>query len=446
MIPDDMEESLFEYLERDEPPVQPAVFTVSSLTDEIKIVLEDLFQEIWVEGEISNFKVSPSGHAYFRLKDDKAVLDCVMWRTYLAGRKNMLRDGLMVKVLGNVSVYPPRGNYQLVVRLVQTAGKGALQERFERLKASLQAEGLFDESRKRSIPVLPKCIGVVTSPKGAAIRDFLRVISTRFPHFRVVIAPVRVQGLEAPEEIAEAVRNFNEWGEPDVLVVTRGGGSLEDLWAFNEEVVARAIHRSGIPVVSAVGHEVDFTISDFVSDLRLATPTAAGAHFAQNGSELLSEVQYLTQRCREQTLNQLKHLRRELRDCFESLLRSSPVSAVNVRRQRLDELLSHMVTLELRRIEGKRSALERETQKLIHAAQVALHKHRGGFATLMEKLAVLDPHAILQRGYSITYSEKTGKVVKNSAQVDAGEILKTRLKEGFIRSEALEPNIEEKER
>lgn len=434
-----MEDSLFSAI--DQRSDEPEVYTVSSLTEEIKLLLEQTFGEIWVEGEVSNFRISPSGHAYFRLKDEKAILECVIWRTYLAGRKDLLRDGLLVRILGELSVYPPRGGYQMVARLVRPAGKGALQERFERLKATLSAEGLFDPTRKKPIPALPKCIAVVTSPGGAAIQDFLRVVDTRFPHFRIVIAPVRVQGIEAPGEIAQAIKDLNQWGEPDVIVLTRGGGSLEDLWAFNEEVVARAIFASAIPTISAVGHEIDFAISDFVADLRLPTPTAAGEYLARLGSDLLRDLNLLAEQCAEMALGRLESLRDDLDGLRDNLLQWSPLAAVNVLRQRLDDLVSHLVTQGLRRLETRRVRLFGEAQRLMRASRTALDRKRHTALVLQERIKAMDPSAVLKRGYSITCLQETGEIIVRPEQVHDGDVLRTKVREGILRSHVVGQDV-----
>src|SRR3989338_1364028 len=252
-----------------------AVLTVSALTAQLRVVLEERFPAVWVEGEISNYRLYGSGHAYFTLKDADAQLRCALFRT--RGRRIRFEpaDGLHVMAFGSVEVYAQRGEYQLVVELLEPKGLGALQLAFEQLKARLEAEGLFDAGRKRALPRFPRKIGIVTSPSGAALRDILRVIGRRFGGLHIVIAGCRVQGDGAAAEIAQAIRDLDALGDVDVVIVGRGGGSLEDLWAFNEEVVARAIAASTAPVVSAVGHEVDFTIADFVADLRAPTPPAA---------------------------------------------------------------------------------------------------------------------------------------------------------------------------
>ncbi|HFE62791.1 MAG TPA: exodeoxyribonuclease VII large subunit, partial [Caldithrix sp.] len=248
--------------------MEKRVYTVSDLTREIKQVLESSFPRLWVEGEISNLKRHSSGHLYFTLKDSNSQLNCAMWRFRVGQLLFQPQDGMKVLVEGDVQVYERGGYYQLIVNQIQPAGIGDLQLAFEQLKKKLHAEGLFDESHKKRLPQFPERIGVVTSPTGAAIRDIVSVVSRRFPGVQLIINPVRVQGETAKEEIAQAIREFNEYGKVDVLIVGRGGGSLEDLWAFNEEVVARAIFDSKIPVISAVGHEIDYSISDFVADRR----------------------------------------------------------------------------------------------------------------------------------------------------------------------------------
>ena len=251
------------------------VFTVSELTRGIRSILEQAFDTVWVEGEISNYVLAQSGHAYFSLKDETSQVRCVFFKGNRIRVKFDPEDGDQVLLFGRVNVYEPRGEYQIVVEAMEPRGLGALQKAFEQLKAKLEKEGLFDEAHKQALPEFPWKIGIVTSPTGAAIRDLLNVLHRRNPRVSVVLAPAKVQGEGAAEEIAQAIRDLNTLEELDVLIVGRGGGSIEDLWAFNEEVVARAIHESKLPVVSAVGHEIDFTISDFVADLRAPTPSAA---------------------------------------------------------------------------------------------------------------------------------------------------------------------------
>src|SRR5262252_6499446 len=255
------------------------VFTVSELTRSIRGMLETKFAAVWVQGEMSNYKLHPSGHQYFTLKDQRAQISCVIWRDTMAPLRQALADGAQVQVYGTVTVFEARGQYQLNVQILQGRGVGLLQAKFEALKRKLEVEGLFAAERKRPLPKFPQRLGIVTSPTGAAIRDMLNVLRRRAPWLQILINPVRVQGTGSAQEIAVAIREFGtpnvNWQPLDLVVVTRGGGSIEDLWVFNEEIVARAIFRSGVPIVSAVGHEIDFTICDFVADLRAPTPSAA---------------------------------------------------------------------------------------------------------------------------------------------------------------------------
>ena len=277
-------------------PAEPRVHTVTEVTRRLRELIEREMGELWVEGEISNLRRQSSGHQYFTLKDDSCQLPCVLFSATAATLHGIkLADGQRVQVLGLISVYEPRGQYQMIVRLMQGRGAGALQARFEALKRKLAAEGLFESARKRALPRFPRRVGLVTSPTGAAIRDFLKVLHRRHPGIEVLIYPVRVQGRGASLEIAQAIRDFGFWSriglpEVDVIVVTRGGGSIEDLWEFNEEIVARAIAASPIPVLSAIGHEIDFTIADFVADLRAPTPSAAAEILAADRLEVLARL------------------------------------------------------------------------------------------------------------------------------------------------------------
>ena len=267
--------------QKEPPPVQPEteprphIFTVSEITAAVRGVLEDVFDAVWIEGEISNLRVPASGHNYFILKDGKAQIKCVMFRNYRSGLKFAPEDGDQVLLFGRVSVYEARGEYQVIVETMEPRGLGALQKAFEQLKEKLDKEGLFKDEKKKPIPEFPWKVGIITSETGAAVRDILNIMQRRNPKVSVLLYPVKVQGDGAAEEIAEAIETMNQRKDVEVLIVGRGGGSIEDLWAFNEEVVARAIYKSKIPVISAVGHEIDFTIADFVADLRAPTPSAA---------------------------------------------------------------------------------------------------------------------------------------------------------------------------
>ena len=320
-------------------PVRPnQILTVSELTRRVKDLLEAQFPSAWVEGEISNFTAATSGHLYFTLKDANAQLSAVMFRGSAAKLNFKLKDGLQVIAFGQVSVYEKRGQYQLIVGQMMPKGLGALQLAFEELKQRLAKEGLFDPARKKPIPTLPQRIGLVTSPSGAAIRDFLNIIGRRYPNVHIVINPVRVQGAGAAEEIAAAIDEFNALELADVLIVTRGGGSLEDLWAFNEEIVARAIARSRIPTISAVGHEIDFTIADFVADLRAPTPSAAAELVVKAKEEFASLVQQHQNRLDKDLRLRVSEARQRFSALATSYVFRQPAELIRQYQQQVDDL------------------------------------------------------------------------------------------------------------
>ncbi|MBE7558097.1 exodeoxyribonuclease VII large subunit [bacterium] len=333
-----------------------AVYTVSALTEELKTLLHSTYRSIWVEGEVSGWKVSPSGHAYFNLKDENALLACVLWRSTLARLKVKVQDGRKLRVRGGLDIYPPRGSYQLIVDLIQETGEGELARLFEQLKRRLAAEGLFDPARKRPIPAAPRRVGLVTSPTGAAVRDFLRIVREHASGIRVEIVPASVQGKTAAREIADGVRLLNRLAEVDVIVVMRGGGSLEDLWAFNEEELARAIFASRIPVISAVGHEIDFTISDFVADLREPTPTAAAHIIVKHEREMLLGVERALARMENAARSALELARERLLRLRGVIEMRSPLGRVALLRQNLDRLLSRQMDLVNAGLTARRAA------------------------------------------------------------------------------------------
>jgi len=440
------------------------VWTVGEITTSIKRVLETQIGLVWVTGEVSNFRAQSSGHAYFSLKDGNGQLNCVLFRGTASAEKDLLRDGQKVVVQGDLTVYEPRGQYQLVVRRVELQGVGALQLAFERLKQKLAAEGLFDPARKRPIPKFPRCLGLVTSPTGAAIRDVLHVVARRNPSLLILLAPSRVQGLGAAEEVASAVGLLNEWAvtapegqRPELILVTRGGGSLEDLWSFNEEVLARAIAGSQLPVVSAVGHEIDFTISDFVADLRAATPSAAAeiiteGMFASSAvvAQARERIAWLARRRWEEEAEGLEQWRRRLG-------RAHPRRRLNENWQRMDDLEAGLTRAWSRRVKEfsgqlgelrarlqrarpsaaltrSRSALAQAVQRLDERLRAQWETRRGALAQAHERLRLLSPENVLERGYSITMDDATGKVIRASDEVAAGQRIKTRLKKGAVRS------------
>src|SRR5205807_6412791 len=292
------------------------VLTVSELTRSIRGTLEAKFGAVWVQGEVSNYKAHPNGHQYFTLKDARAQIACVIWRDAMAPLRQPITDGARIQIFGTVTVFEARGQYQINVQIVQPFGQGALQAKFEALKRKLEAEGLFDPARKRPLPKFPKRIGIVTSPSGAAIRDILNVLSRRAPWLSILISPVRVQGTGAAQEIAVAIRELatpNENFVPvDLIVVTRGGGSIEDLWEFNEEILARTIASIEVPIVSAVGHEIDFTICDFVADLRAPTPSAAAELIVRDVVDLVRDLEGCTRRLGRELLNRVHDAQQRL--------------------------------------------------------------------------------------------------------------------------------------
>ena len=389
-------------------PAGKKIYSVSEITREIKVLLEGRFPGVWVEGEISNTRTPGSGHIYFTLKDEGSQLQAVLYRSQLTRNRFDLRDGLQVIAFGDVSVYAKGGRYQLTVAAIEPRGLGALQLAFEQLKQRLAQEGLFAPERKKPIPLLPQRIGIVTSPTGAAIRDILTVIQRRFANVRILISPVRVQGETAAGEVAEAIDGFNARADVDVIIVTRGGGSLEDLWAFNEEAVARAIARSRIPVISAVGHEIDFTISDFVADLRVPTPSAAAELVIAAKSELQGTIETLSSKLSSAISERISSLRNRLRLCEKSYVFQAPRNMVRQHQQLLDEL---------------ESRLQRSFQH-----RIELIRNRLG--AVAGKLESLSPLAILARGYSVIMRERDGAVVSAAAQVIHGDIVRARLHRG----------------
>jgi exodeoxyribonuclease VII large subunit len=386
------------------------IVTVSQLTDQIKNLLESSFPDIWVEGEISNLSIPQSGHAYFTLKDEQSQIRSVLFRSSQRFLKFTLQHGMQVICRGRIGVYEPRGDYQLILEYIEPKGVGALQLAFEQLKEKLEKEGLFDLDHKKPLPLLPQRIGIITSPTGAAIRDMLRVIKRRHPRMHILIYPVPVQGAEAAPQIVEAIRYFNREKNIDVMVVGRGGGSLEDLWAFNEEAVARAIYSSTIPVISAVGHETDYTISDFVADLRAPTPSAAAEMVVKSEENFRTGIQSLEARLVRSIEQTIELTRASLRGHLRLL--GDPRRMLEQASQRADELV-HRLVLGLRH---------------------CLHKDRTHLASLMAGLDHLNPISILSRGYSIARKGPAGIILKNATDVKPGDLLSTILHKGQILS------------
>jgi len=391
-----------------EQTVKRHVYTVSELTREARMLLESAFPAVWVEGEISNFSAHSSGHMYFSLKDENAVLNCAMFKTENQQLRFIPKDGMQVLCSGRISIYDKQGKYQLYVQAMEPRGLGALQLAFQQLKEKLQKEGLFDSTHKKPIPFLPNRIGIVTSPTGAAIRDILNISRRRFQNIEIIINPVRVQGEGAALEIANAVKEFNEYGKVDVIIVARGGGSLEDLWPFNEETVARAIYNSKIPVISGVGHEVDFTISDFVADMRAPTPSAAAELVIPEKEKLISMLENAYRRLTNNFLHKINILKERFRQLKESYILKQPLNLVLQMKQRIDDL----------------------THELAIRTNHIIELNREGFNTLIGKLGVLNPLGVLSRGYSITFKLPEGKVIKDVKLLKWGDRVQTRLHKG----------------
>jgi exodeoxyribonuclease VII large subunit len=412
------------------------VLSVWELTSDIKRLLEKSVGVVWVSGEITNLRAQSSGHVYFTLKDVAAQLSCVLFRGTAAGQKDLLADGQKVLLQGDVTVYEARGQYQLIVREVELQGVGALQIQFEKLKQKLAAEGLFAPERKRALPRFPQRIGLVTSPTGAAIRDVLHVIGRRNPALEIILAPARVQGDGAAKEIAEAIRTLNELGSLDLILVTRGGGSLEDLWAFNEEPVARAIFESAVPVVSAVGHEIDFTIADFVADFRAATPSAAAEIITEGvfaSREFVANAPSLLHRAARRKID------REIEN-FDSLAgrlaRLHPRRKLNDSLQRLDDLQSGLLRGIKSAARSRSLVFENLAGRFLRAKpSLALKARRENLRQLEKRLNSLGPAQVLARGYSITTDAATGKVLRDAAKVKPGQKMKTRLARGEVVSD-----------
>ena len=408
-----------------------AVLTVSELTAQLRAVLEERFPAVWVEGEISNYRLYGSGHAYFTLKDADSQLRCVLFRNRGRRIKFEPADGLHVMAFGSVEVYAQRGEYQLVVELLEPKGLGALQLAFEQLKARLQGEGLFDQARKRDLPRFPKKIGLVTSPSGAAIRDMLRVIGRRFGELHIVIAGCRVQGAGAAEEIAQAMRDLNALGDVDVIIVGRGGGSLEDLWAFNEEVVARAIVASKAPVISAVGHEVDFTIADFVADLRAPTPSAAAELVVREKQAVVDALAELRSRLEHAAARPLRDLDRRVDETTTRLRRGMHAEWRHAAHRVELGAAALRSASPVARVANGRHRLERLDARMRSETRHALAQAQHRLRSAVGRLDSLSPLAVLGRGYSLTRTP-TGEIVRSARQVSAGDDVRVLLHQGTL--------------
>ena len=384
------------------------IYSVSEITHEIKDLLESEFQSIWVEGEISNYLHHSSGHRYFTLKDSSAQIKAVIWRFAGQGLQFEPKDGLKVRVYGDITLYEKGGNYQFRVTRIIAAGLGSLEEQFRKLKEKLALEGLFAEEHKRPIPAFPRAIGIVSSPTGAAIRDIFNICRRRAPMVELILRPTRVQGDGAAEDIAKAIEEFNLWGQVDLLIVGRGGGSLEDLWAFNEEIVARAIYASRIPIISAVGHEIDFSISDFVADLRAATPSAAAELATFDAGSVLAFVADARARLARALTRSAETRRQLLERLIKSRVLTSPQAMLERPAQRLDESLTRL----------------RSTAELI------LLKNRNRLTLAEHRLTALSPDNVLKRGYAVVSRRDTSAIVKAASDLAGGDRIDIKFADG----------------
>ena len=400
--------------------VQPSLFPPSAWTvTEVNRYLRDLLEsdhnlgDLWVQGEISNLSRPRSGHIYFTVKDDQATLRCVMWRNTAQRLAFLPKDGDSVEVHGSVSVYEAGGQYQLYADAIKPLGEGALFQEFTRLKAKLEAEGLFDEDRKRPLPRWPKRIGIVTSPTGAALRDMNNTLRRRYPLVEVIIAPTSVQGRDAPAGIVAGLHDLNRATAPDVILLARGGGSIEDLWAFNDEGVARAIVDSVSPVITGVGHETDFTIADFVADLRAPTPTAAAELATPNRADLLIDLNETSRRFAQIVRSEIDEQRWQLNELANRLNRLSPEARIHNNHQRLDEL----------------------SYRLSNSLSHYFDMQRAHLNATEQRLTDLNPQSVLSRGYAVV-TESNGRNVRSVEQVSAGDSLHVQVSDGEFNVEA----------
>ncbi|HEY6292889.1 MAG TPA: exodeoxyribonuclease VII large subunit [Terriglobia bacterium] len=430
------------------------IYTVSEISEEIRALFEDQFPDVWVSGEISNYRPAGSGHLYFTLKDARAQLRAVCFRSQARYLKFKPADGLSVIARGQLSVYEARGEYQLIVELLEPAGLGALQLAFEQLKTKLAAEGLFDAGRKKPLPVLPHTVGIVTSPSGAVVRDMLRVLRRRFRNLNVMLYPVRVQGEGAAAEIVEGIQRLNGYRGVDVIIVARGGGSLEDLWAFNEEAVARAIAASRLPVISAVGHETDFTIADFVADLRAPTPSAAAELVVHRKQDFEAEVESRVRHLGQSVRLRLADARHRLQELGAHRVFQALGGRIARRAQRVDEAASLLSAAMRRRLTAARheflsaapGVVHYDFDRVLKLRRAAVDDRRGRLDATLRRhlsddrnrlsrvraiLAERNPVTILNRGYSIT-RDAAGRIIRDAGQVAPGSEIAVRLARGEL--------------
>ena len=434
-------------------PVDRKIYSVSQLTENIKTLLEQSFSFIWISGEISNFKSPVSGHYYFTLKDDSAQIGAIMFRGQTRNLKFLPEDGMKITGFGRISVYQPRGSYQIILEYIEPAGVGALQAAFEQLKKKLSAEGLFDVQYKKSLPFLPAKIHLITSPTGSVVHDMIRVIHRRFPRVAVTVIPVKVQGDGAVDDIVNAIKLFNTLPDAEVAILARGGGSLEDLMAFNAEPLARMIFASQVPIVSAIGHETDFTIADFVADLRAPTPSVAAELVAPVYADLLERTYLLDRQLRSRLNQQIQKKLTALENISRRLVH--PQRRLDDLKLRLDDMLMRLVRSFRKSIDQDhthltwradylkknhprkriillREALTRSTDDLVSSITSALTVHQSALRSFTGRLQALNPSAVLERGYSITRTFSGHRLIWDAADVSSGQMLEIMLARGSI--------------
>jgi len=389
---------------------------VSELTEHIRLLVSSDYtlQDVWVEGEVSNFSFALSGHCYFSLKDEKAVIQCVMWRELASSLPYIPSDGDHVIAHGYVDIYPPKGTYQLYVDELEPVGVGVLYLQLEQLKARLSQEGLFDQARKRPLPLFPRRIGLVTSPFGAAIKDILRIIGRRYPLAEIILSPALVQGDEAPSSIVEAIQILNSWGQVDLIILARGGGSFEELMPFNDERVVRAVASSEIPVISGIGHEIDYTLADMAADVRAPTPSAAAELAVPDREELFKKIRAFEERIELAFSSKLQEAKQKLEAEKKAFIAYSPSARISHLRQQVDELGERLSRAVLNELNLKKS----QTQ------------------TLAEKLDALNPLGVLRRGYALIYSS-LGDIVKSAFQLQPGDSFTVKLWDGSFKGKVL---------
>ena len=436
------------------------VLSVSELTKKVKRQIEEGIGQIWVEGEITNLRRQSSGHIYFSIKDDNTQLSCVLFRGVRMSQRDTIEDGQKVVLQGSLTVYEARGQYQLIVKTVELQGIGALQVQFERLKNSLNGEGLFDTARKRKLPGINERIGIVTSLNGAALRDVLHVVQRRQPTLEIVLVDSRVQGVGAETEIIKGIEWLNSWArnEPlDLILITRGGGSIEDLWAFNEESLARSIFSSVVPVVSAVGHEIDYTISDFVADFRAATPSAAAEIITSGGVMIQEKLGSIAGRLNKAAIRRFRYINKEVEANVERMARCHPRRQLQQRMQRVDDLCDELIqggreflkqqgvqlgNLSDRLVRARPSKilkdrnkeLEQQKRQFNDRAKRRMEQLKRDVEAFNDRLRLLDPKNIVSRGYSITTDAKTGRILRSAKKTHSGQTIITQMSDGDIKS------------